>query len=200
MQQPDSLLTAAKKVAQATGMKWADVHLVYRALQEGTLYWLPRSFGRNICLADPKDITSLLTGLAAASEPSEASAAVAWTKTLTLGGKADDDAERPSQLLCPFDIEFSVYLRDPAAADELVSIEFQPDTLRVIFNRRSGRPRIFERHQSTSTPTPNVAAFIQKRGVIAGTVIQELARCIKWGTEQDGKLKKVSTGTVDEEA
>ena len=73
MSKPDSLLAAARRLAEGAGLSWAEVQPYYRALQEpgGSMQtpWLPKSAGRNVWAAHPHFIARLLFALGGARVP-----------------------------------------------------------------------------------------------------------------------------------
>ena len=201
---PDSLLTAAKLIADTTGIKWSTVHKDYRALQgdpNKDRGLIPRSSGRQIWAVHPHFGCRILVSLAVASDPSEAIDAVMWAHTLSPDGKRFYPDEMPAaREVCPFETEMSSFLIDPAIASELENVEFQRDRDRAIFNFHEHEPLIFSRSPDAEHSASNRAALIQKRGVISGSVFQELSRKISWRRPDQPPYTKSPQGGVDEEA
>ena len=123
---PESLLSAAKKVAELSSLGWADVNRVYRELQDGDrapalppsapATGLPKSTGRNVWFAHPNFVARLLIGLAGRA------AGLNPRKTVQQfhDAKADDQELYLEEVL-------AALLRNPTLADDLLVFELNPD-------------------------------------------------------------------------
>lgn len=207
MSKPDSLLTAAKRLAGIAGMSWSEVQPYYRALQEGDgsegSGWLPKSLGRNIWAAHPHYITRLLIALAGADHFSKACETIEWARELTPDGRPRHLTEEPASGV-PLIIEWhlSPFLVDPTAARELVNVEVRPDEGRIIFNTKSQGAIVFarpHRPKSDADRVPRPFQGIHRRGVIEGSVFVDLALRINWRTSDQPPLEKVQQGEVGDE-
>ena len=132
----DSMLTAAKKLADAAGLPWARVQKYYRALQEhvdigpATEGWLPpddfaglpKSKGRTVWAAHPNFVARLLVALTATDAPSDFRRAVENFIYATENG---GDGQNSEGLLASA-------LADENIGRDIESIEFHPDTARVL--------------------------------------------------------------------
>ncbi|MGO4389455.1 hypothetical protein AB4Y85_18150 [Microvirga sp. 2YAF29] len=212
MKQADSLLSAAKQVAEFAGLSWSEVQPYYRDLQQEPAYspageqispsnWLPKSQGRNVWAAHPNYISRLLLALAGTSQPSEARAAVEWTRDLTPEGRALYITELPAAgVPAPIEAELFRYLVDPKTADDLIHIEVQRDTQRVIIVTKSAaEPIVYRSAGSDADVLPKLSRLIYTRGVIDGEVFRKLASSVKWRAYDEGPLKKVQQGQVGED-
>ncbi|WP_122519193.1 hypothetical protein [Pannonibacter phragmitetus] len=188
MNAPDSLLSAARKLADAIGRPWSAVQPYYKALQEPDLdqrtAWLPKSLGRSIWYAHPNYITRLLIALGGTTNPAEAHATLHWAQELTPGGRERYMTERPAaDIPLLIELEFSKYLVDAEAASKLLSIEIHPDRKAIVFNQRDGKPTIFCLPGGADEIEGGAALpfiGIQYRGVIDGRVLVTLANTVKW--------------------
>lgn len=195
---PDSLLTAARKLALAAGLEWSYVQRFYRDLQTGRDHreegsdfehvrrYLPKSSGRFIWAARPKLVTHLLLAIAG-GDPDRACEAVDWTCRLTPGGRKFYLPERPaSNVTPPFWAELARRLSIPEAADEVDHIEVRPDMREVILNlhRRQPetyRPAAFDPVLDKAPPPPlPPTPGIFTRGVISGAVLSAVSRNVNF--------------------
>lgn len=207
MNNPDSLLNAARKVAEITGRPWSAVQPYYKALQgadnDSRDAWLPKSLGRNIWYAHPNYITRLLLALAATTNPAEATATMCWAQELTPSGRKRHLTEEPAANV-PIVIEsvFFKYLVDAEAAAELLNVEVHPDSKTIIFNLKNGEPVIYRPCYKIGEGKDEPArpfVGIQHRGVIDGLVFVFLAKSINWRRSDQAPLEKVSQGEVSED-
>lgn len=203
MHNADSLLAAAKRVAEKSGLEWSYVQRFYRALQGAPNKgdgWLPRSLGRNIWAAHPNYVSRLLVALAAADDPSDSIAAVKWAQGLTPNGRDFYLTERPAaNVICPFEYQMSAFLTDASKAGDLVSVEFQRDRDTAIFNLRDGQALVFSSHPEADPQTERPATLVQKRGLISGDLFRALCEEVSWRQDRDAPLTKVAQGEVGED-
>lgn len=204
MNEPDSLLNAARKVAEIAGFPWATVQAYYKALQEPAgkdhLIWLPKSVGRNIWSAHPNFITRMLIALAATTNPAEASDAVRWAQELTPEGRKRYLTEEPAANI-PVLIEsaFFKYLVDEKAAAELANVEVHPDSKTIIFNMKTGQSVIYRPHYKIGEGRDEPAkpfVGIQRRGIIDGLVFVFLSKSIKWRRSDQAPVETGPEGAV----
>jgi hypothetical protein len=201
MKNTDSLLTAAKKVADGAGLPWAALQPYYKNLQDGDgspdSAWLPKSLGRNIWYAHQNYISRLLIGFAASSNPLDASASVKWTVNVTPNGRpyAYGEMEHAGRISA-VEGELFKYLSDLQCAEDLVDIEVHADTQRIFINTRSGGQVVFSRPNNEAAPM-NVGVY--RRGVIKGAVFVHLAKSVVWRSHDQAPLSKVEQGLVSDD-
>lgn len=209
---PQSLLAAAKEMAEILGIPWADFFKYYRDLQiEPTFHekgkqvsphaWLPKSQGRNIWPAQPNFISRLLCAVAGTENPSAAREAVEWTRDLTPNGRAMYAAELPAAgMPAPIEEVFQRYLVDIAAAKELDYVEFRPDDRQIIFHKKDGSLETYAHHtpigQGKRAPAQPYKG-LTRRGIIDGMVFFYLANQIDWRRYDQAPFYK---GVEDEDA
>lgn len=185
---PDSLLTAAKKVAEHSGLPWSHVQKAYADLQVEPTYmsgeqvgpsnWLPKSVGRNIWAAHPHFVSRLLVALAAASDPSQSREAVQWTRDLTPDGRPLGITEGDhAGVVNPFEAALTRYLIDPAKAETLAYVEFVSDWRRVLIRDCNDREEVWA---SAEPAYPENNPLIRFRGVIAGNLFLKLSQTVRW--------------------
>ncbi len=194
---PHSLLDAVKLAAAAAGLEWATAHRYYRDLQgasrsEAEVYWLPKSLGRNIWHASPNFLARYLAAIAMTDDPTMACAIVSFTWQFTPGGRERHDVE-PVEY--PVEHFLAGLLYDPAAADAVERVDFDPMELRVIARFRDGTTKTFA--TPLSVDEAPVIGVIYRIGIIPGAVFSGLSRSIDWRI--DSPLK-VPQGEVDPEA
>lgn len=194
---PHSLLDAVKLTASAAGIDWATAHRYYRDLQgasrsEAEVYWLPKSLGRNIWHAHPNYLARFLVAIGMTEDPTLACAIVTAAFQFTPGGRERYMVEPIEH---PVEYCLAGLLSDPAAADAVERVEFDPVELRVDVRFRDGTVKTFASPGSANETTLN--AVIYRRGVVPGTVFSALSRTINWRV--DSPLK-VPEGEVDPEA
>ena len=201
----DSLLAAAKRLAEIAGLQWSEVHPYYRTLQaepsgEG---WLPKSQGRNIWAAHPHFITRLLVALAGATRPAEASQVVEWVQRLTLNGREIlNDEEPAANSVSPIEEEFSSYLTNPQKAAELQRVEVQPDTHSIVFTRKTGEQVIFSinrGYREGAGDEPRKFRGIYSRGVIDGLVFVYLAKTVNWRLRGEAPFQRARQSEAGED-
>lgn len=193
MREPDSLLHAAKQVAQIAGLPWSAVQPFYRSLQEparveGTA-WLPKSVGRNIWYAHPNYVTRLLIALAGVDDPARAHEPVEWaTETTPDGRKMYLSEKEAAGITPPIEHEFGRFLLNDAVAGTLDNVEVRPDLRSIVFNMKSHEPLVYRKYYAyREGPTLEPQRFkgIHKRGVIEGLVLNYLAKTINWRQPSD---------------
>ncbi|MGE5500922.1 MAG: hypothetical protein ACM3W4_03235 [Ignavibacteriales bacterium] len=192
MSKADSLLSAVRKVATASGLPWPHVQRFYAALQESSpespITWLPKSTGRNIALATPDRIANLLIALAAARSPDEAKAAVMWAAQLAESGRKNLAELGRS----PFADAISRLVADADAASQVERIELNPvdgcATITCADNshRFSLPPEDRADHVWAPwvVPFPTEKRLIETVGIIDGHLIRELSTAISWSFEK----------------
>ncbi len=193
----DSILRAAKKVAEASGLEWSEVHRYYRDLQQqpgrpiseeevrlGTAPWLPLSVGKRRWGAQPNFVARLLIALAATPDATQAREAVQWTRRLTLNG----EPWRARAVWAGNALEdaFAPFLQFPEVADDLRFIEVQPDLATVIFHTKEGA-QVFRPEGEVAEPQ-QPARLIHWRGVISGEVLRRLSRSVAWKAPGEAPL------------
>lgn len=168
---PDTLISAAKKVAECARLPWPTVQRTYRALQAAE--FLPISRGRSIWYAHPNLIGALLIGMACPER--------ALSDRVTLFQMATPNADGFEPL--SFRNELSRLLSQPGAADSLEHIVFEIDSDRVVVVTRGGdeaRSKV-ETHYYVDTEHNRIPApLIQNRTVISGDLIRALHAQVNW--------------------
>lgn len=186
----DSMLTAAKKLATLSKLPWPNVQKVYRALQEGAPDgpapegWLPshewsglfKSSGRAVWLAHPNFMARLLIPLAVGCEPARSRRYVEMFIFATENGEGSNH----------FETMLAQALTDEAAAADIESVEFWPNTARVKVNTKSRGPVMFwsdeeiMNRDGSTMPVGYPAPLLYQIGAIDGELIRTLQREIKW--------------------
>ena len=193
-----SLLDAVKLAASAAGLEWATAHRYYRDLQGGARseaedYWLPKSMGRNIWHAHPNYLSRFLVAIGMADDPNLACAVVSKVALFTPEGRDRYSVETTENHV---ERALATLLGDPAAADAVERVEFDPVEMVVELRYRDGSRKLFAAPGSANQVALN--GTIYRRGVIPGDVFATLSRTVNWRV--DSPLAKVPQGTVDEEA
>jgi hypothetical protein len=176
-EQPDTLLTSAKKLASAAKLPWPVVQKVYRELQEADL--LPLSQGRRIWYATPELVASLCMGLAFRASGSKISDLVKYFEHSTRGG----DGWMMHSLIT----RLGSFLADPTEASKLVRVVFEMDLLRAKVIHRDGDEEVTSEyfHEDDTADSPENtegSPLITNWGVISGAVFQILSSEIIWGS------------------
>ncbi|RYE67847.1 MAG: hypothetical protein EOO81_10025, partial [Oxalobacteraceae bacterium] len=117
---PDSMISAAKKVALHSRLPWPVVQRTYRALQAAD--YLPVSRGRNIWYAHPNLIGALLIGMACPEE------AIGDHVKRFQFATPNGDGFKPLN----FRSKLSKLLTEEGAADSLDHIVFETNSNRVV--------------------------------------------------------------------
>lgn len=185
---PDSLLMAARKLAEAAGIPWPQVQKTYRALQEeqawlageahGPASWLPKSSGRNIWAAHPRYLSRLIIALACARDGSGAREAVQWTRGLTPKGRPLhlSEGDFPG-LENTFEREMAARLTLADRAASLAEVEFIPEARTVIFTEVDGNTHLWALASDRPLLSP---ALIRSRGVVDGDLFRALQSGVIW--------------------
>ena len=172
---PDTLLTAAKKVALATRLPWATVQKIYSSLQEADV--LPLSQGRRIWLAQPNLVADLCMGLAFRSSGSAIPDLVKYFEQSTLGGVG----WQADSLL----FRLASFLADPNSANGLVRVVFEMDLLSAKVVCQEGEREVvseyFHEQRENKIGDSKDPPLITTRGVIDGALFRILSSEIVWG-------------------
>lgn len=195
---PHSLLDAVKLLADIAGMEWATAHRYYRDLQGGARSghgdgWLPKSQGRKIWHAQPNFLSRFLVAIGMTDDPTMAGAVVSDVALFTPGGRKRIPIETVGNHVEQF---LAAILRDPAAADAVERVEFDPVEKAVEVRYRDGSNNLFATPGSAEKTCVN--GVIYRRGVIPGSVFAALSRTINWRV--DSPFAEASEGQVGEEA
>lgn len=197
MSKPDSLLAAARRLADATGLAWHEVQPFYRTLQEpgGSMNtpWLPKSVGRNIWAAHPNFLARLMFALAGAHSVADAHGAVETAHLMTPGGRQKYlDEKDAADVLSPLEREFYRYLTDYDAAATLEEVEFKLDRGEVVFV--GPETKVFSVPVETDEDETKYPRLLYKRGVIRGTVFRRMAHQTKWRLADQAPFETAKPG------
>lgn len=215
MDQPDSLLTAAKKVAQLTNMKWADVQRVYQALQNSQPVILPKSRGRLVSPAVARYLAAILLGVSGSPDPDQA----IDTYKLFEGCRFYWPEQRKRSSSARYFTRFSEFLimllLDKGQAEQVSEIELRLDGPSAIVRWKAARhpfakvlsgvsvdPAKIKMPASDNVPftadfsSKQPSASIHFRGVIDGRLLLRLAADI--ALEKDNSLGPVLVSWAEE--
>lgn len=197
MSKPDSLLNAARRLAQVSGLAWSEVLPFYRALQDNggpsNDCWLPKSAGRNIWAAHPNFIARLMFALGGADSVSGAHEAVELARKMTPGGREKHlDEQDAAGVLAPLEREFFEVLTDFEAAMRLTEVEFRLDRGEIAIVRHSGTT-IYS-VPKMKLPDEPAGKMIYKRGVIKGVVFRAIASQTKWRLADQAPFETAKPG------
>lgn len=162
---PDSLASAARKVAEAARLPWAVVKRSYNALQATDV--LPTSRGRSILLAHPNTIGKLLIAVALNGEDALAQRVIAFHLAVARGGDRR------------FRDELDQMLTKATSAAAVDTIVFEVDVGRVVVTS-AGASLSFNAKPKTGACDLAESPLIQWRGVVPGDVVRALQASIKW--------------------
>lgn len=162
---PDSLATAARKVAEAARLPWATVKRSYDGLQATDV--LPTSRGRNILLAHPNTIGKLLIAVALNGEDALAQRVIAFHLAVARGSNRR------------FRDELDQILTKAEAAAAVDTIVFEVDRDQVVLTNK-GASSTFNVKPKTGVCGWAGGPLIQWRGIISGDVIRALQGSIRW--------------------
>ena len=162
---PDSLASAARKVAEAAHLPWSAVKRAYDALQATDV--LPTSRGRSILLAHPNTIGKLLIAVALNGQDALAQRVVAFHLAVARGGNRR------------FRDELNQMLTKAGAAAAVETIVFEVDVDRVVLTNKSAT-LIFNARPKTGVCRLADSPLIQCRTVITGDVIRSLQESVRW--------------------
>jgi len=174
--QPDSMIAAAKKVAEIARLPWPAVQRTYRALQAAN--FLPISRGRSIWYAHPNLIGALLIGMACPEK--------ALGERVELFQKATPNADGFEAM--NFRNALSRLLAVPDAAADLAHIVFEIDSDRVVVVTHGGDADCTEvetRYHADPDAYQRRAPLIQNRTVISGDLIRALQAQVRWRLPSD---------------
>ena len=192
---PESLLSAAKKVAAFSDLSWTDVSRVYGALQAGdrapalppaaatevSAPGLPKSSGRNVWYAHPNFIARLLLGLAGRAATVDPWTTVKHFHDALPEQKAGADA--PEQGVDDLEFRLATLLRNPKLADEVTRLEFNPEAAEFVLQH----PTLGGRFRPASSVQRAAFIYSQQtfstRVAINPLLLQKLAAEIDWRPE-----------------
>jgi hypothetical protein len=177
MDKPDSLYSAAKKMAELAQIPWSKFSKIYKALQEGEeAKLLPISSGRAICYAHPSYVSRMILALAGCDFENGPRQAVLRFSTALSQHDGTRLEERLSGLLMGPETE------------ELENIEFLPDQDLAIISMMTCAEEFyvddaikigdtFEFDSTRWKPGP-----IRTRTIVDGDLLRQLKKQICWDT------------------